>query len=371
MFAGSAKPTQDEERSMTDLEIARACSVARQKLAEGRTRDADTILTAVRKNAPRAFPVLVLLAQIRETIGDAKAAVSFYEEACEALPGHAFPFTRRAMLLLREGRPLMADAAEEPCVQMPDLGSNGRFGNQILQYAALRIYAEESGVPLACPDWIGRELFALQDKTIAQNRRAPPITEEEACAVLKGQTPARPNVSLSGYFCSDGELWTGREAQIRSFFRLAPRYLTPMNQALASLRQRGRTVVAMHLRRGDFGSGRYWIAPTAWYRSWLEQHWSKLDSPVLYIASDSKSLTSDFSEYSPVTAEQLCSPIRGAEFFTDHWILQNADYVHCSNSTFSVTAALLNRIAKECYRPDRVLAKMRPFDPFGEPILQD
>lgn len=43
------------------------------------------------------------------------------------------------------------------------LGTNGRFGNQLLQYAFLRLYADGHGLSCQTADWIGRDLFDLDD----------------------------------------------------------------------------------------------------------------------------------------------------------------------------------------------------------------
>jgi hypothetical protein len=44
------------------------------------------------------------------------------------------------------------------------LGTMGRFGNQLFQYAFLRLTAERLGVKFYCPRWIGDEIFLLEDE---------------------------------------------------------------------------------------------------------------------------------------------------------------------------------------------------------------
>ena len=48
-------------------------------------------------------------------------------------------------------------------VTLSCIGQLGQFGNQIFQYAFLRIFAEVHGLSAACPDWLGRHAFLLQD----------------------------------------------------------------------------------------------------------------------------------------------------------------------------------------------------------------
>jgi hypothetical protein len=50
------------------------------------------------------------------------------------------------------------------------LGSYGRFGNQLFQYAYARALAEHLDAELHTPDWIGRELFIGVDEPIMQHK---------------------------------------------------------------------------------------------------------------------------------------------------------------------------------------------------------
>lgn len=49
-------------------------------------------------------------------------------------------------------------------VTMRTLGQNGRFANQLFQYAFLRFYAREHGLDVQVPAWEGKKLggFNLQ-----------------------------------------------------------------------------------------------------------------------------------------------------------------------------------------------------------------
>jgi hypothetical protein len=52
-------------------------------------------------------------------------------------------------------------------------------------------------------------------------------------------------------------------------------------------------------------------------------------------------------------------------------VLRHADWLAASNSTFSITAALLNAKARHCWRPDRAIGKLREFNPWASPVLLD
>ena len=48
---------------------------------------------------------------------------------------------------------------KRPVVTMYCLGKLGRFGNQLFQYAYLKIYAQIHDLRVETPEWIGQYLF--------------------------------------------------------------------------------------------------------------------------------------------------------------------------------------------------------------------
>ena len=57
---------------------------------------------------------------------------------------------------------------QQPVLTLSSIGQLGRFGNQIFQYACLRICAEQSGAKIDCPPWIGQNLKAHNDASNSQ-----------------------------------------------------------------------------------------------------------------------------------------------------------------------------------------------------------
>ena len=129
--------------------------------------------------------------------------------------------------------------------------------------------------------------------------------------------------------------------------------------------------MAIHLRQGNYGFGRFWVAPTSWYIAWLRTIWSNLEQPILYLASDVEWLQADFVDFSPWSAARLGVDIPGAEFLVDHHILRHANHLAISNSSFSFTAAMLNTNAESFLRPDPALQKLVAFDPWASEVLRD
>ncbi|MFZ5494890.1 MAG: FkbM family methyltransferase [Verrucomicrobiota bacterium] len=357
----------------TPEDLARACSVAQRQAARGRAAAAQTILDAVLGQDAHCFPAHVLRGHLAERARDFAGAVASYERAIAINPGHALPFTRRALIKLRLalGDPPRARArdAAQPFVMMASLGANGRFGNQLLQYGLLHLYAAKAGAQVLAPDWIGRDLFGLADPTIGDATPVANLDEAAVLAALAGGGAAAANVNLGGYFCGDTSVWAAGRAGFARCFRPVGKVKAAAEAALRRLVPDGRRLVALHVRRGDYGTGRFWLAPSAWYRDWLARHRAEMGDAVVYLASDDPAVAAEFAEWPVVTAAQLGAPIPGAEFFLDHWVLRHADWLATSNSTFSVTAALLNEQGARCYRPDRATNGLRAFDPWAEPVL--
>ena len=144
----------------------------------------------------------------------------------------------------------------------------------------------------------------------------------------------------------------------------------PLDEALARLRAGGKTLVAIHLRRGDFSGGAtFWPAPEAWYLRWLKEVWSTLANPVLYVATDDpKNVLPQFAAYQPLTTGDLNMMVNGAEYYSDFYVLSQCDVLGISNSTFSFAAAMMNTTATLFVRPEPVAERMIEFDPWTSEV---
>ncbi|KAA0570566.1 alpha-1,2-fucosyltransferase [Azospirillum sp. Sh1] len=322
---------------------------------------------------PDRYDVHLVLGAAAEAEGRPAAALCAYERAIRCHPGFGEAFTRHAVLRLRQTwkaptpRPVAGRAGRR--LAATALGCNGRFGNQLLQYGFLRLYAARHDLDLEVPEWVGRYLYDCDDPL--PGAPLPRVSEEDHdfFASLSGAAPVRAECDVTGYFCRHTAALAPYRADFRRLF-MPGRYLWPRADAIEHrLRARGRTIVALHLRRGDYGWGRFWIAPELWYRTWLEQLWADLEKPVLYLATDAPELAAAFSPFSPILATDLGTPLAGAEFFTDFHALCVADVLAISNSTFSFAAGLLNRTARRFVRPDRHRRMLVPYDPWDAEVL--
>ncbi|CAO3453487.1 hypothetical protein [Azospirillum argentinense] len=345
-------------------------------LAAGDAAAAATHARRALRLSPELYAGHAALAGALDALGRPDAALVAWERAIRCNPGFGEAFTRRALSLLtrRWGPPPVPAPAGPPGRRLAStaLGHKGRFGNQLLQYGALRLYAARHGLTLEVPPWLGRHLYDHDDPL--PGPALPRVAEAEGEAAVTASLRGEPSTVLadrdvSGYFCGDTTPLAPFKEEFRALFTPG-RHLQPHADALLGrLRDAGRTVVALHLRRGDFGWGRFWIAPTSWYRHWLETVWPTLDRPLLYIATDDPVQLREFAAYHPVTARDLAEPIAGAEFFTDFHVLCHADRVAISNSSFSFVATMLNRNASEFLRPDPARRALLPYDPWASPVL--
>ncbi|MGB7381015.1 MAG: alpha-1,2-fucosyltransferase, partial [Rivularia sp. (in: cyanobacteria)] len=69
-----------------------------------------------------------------------------------------------------------AKISNEPVISMSSLSDLGRFGNQLLQYAFLKVCAKKTHSRMECSPWIGQTLFGLEDAPIS--RRLPLAVEK-------------------------------------------------------------------------------------------------------------------------------------------------------------------------------------------------
>ncbi len=261
-----------------------------------------------------------------------------------------------------------------PVVAMSTLGANGRFGNQIFQYAFLRLYAQQHQLSYEVNPWVGQYLFGLDDPPLHQ--RYPMIfdpSHDESESLILHQAQKLQNVDLAGYFQYHTRYYRPYQSQFRSFFQPTATLKAALDTALESIRRRGKTLVGLHLRRGDFGQSYFFVSPTAWYLDWLTGFWQTLDHPVLYIASDEVDrVISDFAHYHPLTSQDLdISPeiLAGAAYYLDFYVLSQCDVVALSNSSFSFAACMLNESGWAFYRPQLSTQKLIPFDPWNAEVL--
>ncbi|MFN3076119.1 MAG: tetratricopeptide repeat protein [Alphaproteobacteria bacterium] len=289
--------------------------------------------------------------------GESLLAENRVEEGFRALRRlewlHGHYFAVKSLLCFRQtqkthGLPAPTRRTRVPgrkVVCMEFLSKRGRFAQTVLEYVLVRLYTEKYDMDLETPEWPGNWFFEIDDPLLSAVR--PSVSNLRR--YLNASLEKTPDVLLSDIDIGTPYTLYHFRHEFRDTVRgwLKPRemwkpFLDPL---LAALRGRGRTVVAMHLRRGDFLEINYPITETRWGLEWLEAHWAELDDPVLYLASDElPKVMADFAKYRPVTRADLGPAWEGLEYLQDFYLLMNADILSVSrNSGFSFLAALLRR----------------------------
>jgi FkbM family methyltransferase len=276
-----------------------------------------------------------------------------------------------------------SSTVKAPVVTMSSLGRNGRFANQLFQYAFLKIYAGEHNLRVETPEWIGKYLFGHMDPPISEQLPIiaillpqDKITKSLPDALITDNPdPIFKNVSFSnmdfwGYFQFNTKYYAPYKDYFRSLFTPVPEIKMSLDDALNRLYSMGKTVVGLHLRRNDYGSGPFFIAPTEWYKEWLAGIWNSLNEPVLFIASDEpQKIISAFADYRPITSKDLGIKLPKAEYYPDFYLLSQCDFVAISNSSFSFAACMLNKNANLFVRPHLPSKKLIPFNPWDSEVL--
>ena len=297
------------------------------------------------------------------------------------------------------------ERSDQSVLTMSSLGQLGRFGNQLFQYAFLRICAQKTGALVECPPWIGQTLFGHQDAPIS-DRLQPAIERKEDEKLLFDIIPefipyleklagaksrrigseileqGITNVDLWGFFQISTQLLAPHQDYVRSLFQPVSDLKLSLEEGLKTLRFKGKTIIGVHIRRGDYitqaRAGFTLVLPESWYCEWLNKIWTDLEDPVLFLCSDDlERVLPAFEQFSPVTSQdlQVNLPERmqntNIEFYIDFFILSHCDVVVTSNSIFSFAACLLNEQGQTFVRPHwDFSSKFIEFDPWdSEPLL--
>ena len=262
-------------------------------------------------------------------------------------------------------------------ISMSKLGQMGRFANQLVQYMFLRTYARQHDLEVQTPRWIGQQLFGLNDPPIV--RQWPEFLEvhdkDEAQMVIPHLTEPLRNVDVAGFFQYPTRYYVPQQRFIQQLFTPIPSIQKPLDAAVSRLRQGSRTLVGLHVRRGDYGFSYFYRTPLDWYKRWLERMWPEWHDPVLFLATDEpRPVLRALKRYRPVTASDLGLRLPIAPYYPDFFLLSHADVLAIPNSTFSFVAALLNENLSAAYRSHLSDPledpPFRRFDPWNAEFLE-
>jgi hypothetical protein len=258
-----------------------------------------------------------------------------------------------------------------PLFTMPRLGRHGRFANQLFQYAFLRLCAAPRGARIQTSPWAGQDLFGFRDPRV--EGKAPRVIDGEEAAdpelYLNRDDPLGDHVEFRGFFQYPTRHYRPHRDFIRRLFTFEPRLRRLFDEVVGQLRASGRPLVALHLRRGDYGHEQFFRAPARWYADWLQGR-SRPVEPLVYLSSESPGeLEGHFSGQEIFHAGRLPNLAPALAFLLDFYVLTQADEVAASNSSFSTMAAMLNERATAFVRPTLEDRRLVAFDPWDAPVV--
>ncbi len=212
------------------------------------------------RRAPKSAALLCELGDAEAALGHGDAALAAYDGALAARPGKSRTATQRALFLLRRdwGPPPGAPPDKRQAAQAggrimsSQLGLRGRFGTQLAHYMAVRLCGETYGLSVEVPAWIGRWLFELDDPypgaALAELSDSDTL-KRRMFDGASGHIVAEHD--LAGSFFVHTASYAPHRAFIETLFRPGERTRAALDPALARLRQKGATVIALHLGRGE------------------------------------------------------------------------------------------------------------------------
>lgn len=275
--------------------------------------------------------------------------------------------------LARPYHPTWGDAfyVRRPLVAMSTLGVNGRFANQLFQYLYLRLVAERIGGVVQTRAWPGRALFGLDDQDVL--RPIQPLQESEMpdpAGLLDGSVPYPGEADLMGWFQMHSSKYRPYQKSIRQIFTLVPQFRSAFDRVVRLVRDQNRPIIALHLRRGDYGYNQFFRTPVAWYRDWLDGMRQEYANPVVYVCSETPALVQPLLKgWATLSFDQLRGIPPEMAYLIDFYLLTQADAVAIANSSFSFFATMLNERARHFVRPDLDAGQLVPFDPWDAPVL--
>jgi FkbM family methyltransferase len=275
--------------------------------------------------------------------------------------------------------PTWGDAffVKRPVVTMSSLGKNGRFGNQLFQYLYLRLVAERQGAIVQTPDWAGRTLFGLEDPEPVSNfplvyeatgMQPPPhsIIVSDAAALFEQQSCIFPNIDLYGWF----------QLNPQKYRNIITKIFTPVKplrdfwgRVLSNMCGDNRKVIAIHLRRGDYGYSSFLRAPCRWYEAWVQGELFDPKSYIIYIASETPEIYRNrFKGFDVFTSLDAGCSAELALYF-DFFVMSRASKIAISNSTFSFFASMINCNSDAFFRPCGDVQALIPYSPWRDPVF--
>jgi hypothetical protein len=255
-------------------------------------------------------------------------------------------------------------------ISMPAM--RGRFANHLWQYLFLHLYGLRSCARIEIADWAGREMLDLDDPypTAQHSNKLEYGPGDRGDIALWDESSPRINAEFFGYFQNVPHCWQPHRDYVRRLFALRTDWQHAVVQTIRRLE--GRTLIAIHIRRGDYLDYDpnlrpiFRIVPIEWYQRKLQELWPHLRDPILHVATDDPSLRPSFADLETV-AEHVFAPMMAIpEHIRDFTMLRQSAIMLACNSSFSTMAALLADDRQRCYLPNFDTGRFDKYEPWCE-----
>lgn len=214
----------------------------------------------------------------------------------------------------RRQRHLEQSNPQRRIVSMSRLGTFGRWGNSLFQWAFGHFYAEKYNAVLQTPAWDGQKVFNITN---------PPIDRELPQTNCDEVPWGKVNIDLLGYYQHADFLKIMSRSKLKEVMKFQNHW--------TDIYQKPRPFyIAAHVRRGDYGG--------------LQSIFALLNESSYINACHKFGLNLDdlvwVHEERPESLHQMDEA--GLPFLKDFMTLVNADVILRGNSTFSWWAAVLS-----------------------------
>ena len=230
-------------------------------------------------------------------------------------------------------------------ISFSKLGNYGRLGNQLFQYAFLRVTANRLKTKFYCPPWDGEKIFSLQDGDVRTERTSDISKHFDAGAVSgfsENFHSIGDDTEIEGFFQS--ERFYPDHSEIRKWYNFLPLIVEQVNQKVDL--SKANESVSFSLRiDSDYGETReYWpLYPLSYYQRAIDT--LKHAGPIL-VFSDNPTLAKKF--FAPMASRKLTF-VEGLNGPQQLYLMTQCAGNVITNSTFAWWGAWLNQ------RPRRVV----------------
>jgi hypothetical protein len=266
--------------------------------------------------------------------------------------------------------------------------NEARFGNKIFAYFFLVYLHRQTGIKCTAAEWLGNQLFQLPlpiaSKPLEKylcvnlepltNRNSTPLHNVHLLSGLIAQTGLPIDIGGSFQYSTNNLKAEDKELFL-STFQLNKRLKSLLDNVLSELNGDRGHFIAIHYRAGDYLSfdkhPLFWTPPFQTIIELTKLLAARFPSAKLFLASDSLSHKNKFREAFP--DKTFCSVSASGRFgndlILDFLMLTQANLVVAANSSFSISACLMNTKAGNFLRPLNRNGDYVIFDPWNTPVL--